>query len=88
MDVCERQSELKKGTIHTEETKNKISISNIGKHSKPIYQIDLIDGTIIKEFNSVYEANKFFNKKLKSTSIKNCIYNLSKSAYGFGWVKK
>lgn len=43
------------------------------------------NGNIIRTFNSVAEANKFFGKDCNHSGIRNVLYGKNKSAYGYNW---
>lgn len=71
---------------HTEETKKKISDSKKGKpapNRKPVLQIDL-GGNIIKEWNSVVEAQT----ELNIGGIRNVVTGRAKTSGGFYWKYK
>lgn len=58
----------KQGGNRSQETKEKIRISSMGKNSKIIYQFDL-EGNFIKEWNSIVEAEKVYGKGIKSNLV-------------------
>ncbi len=71
---------------HTEETKKKMSESKKGKpapNRKSVLQIDL-EGNIIKEWNSVVEAQT----ELNISGIKNVVTGRAKTSGGFYWKYK
>ena len=71
---------------HTEESKKKMSDARKGKpapNRKVVLQIDL-DGNIIKEWNSVVEAQT----ELNINGIKNVVTGRAKTSGGFYWKYK
>jgi group I intron endonuclease len=71
---------------HSEESKRKISEAKKGKpapNRKPVLQIDL-DGNIIKEWNSVVEAQT----ELNIGGIRNVVTGRAKTSGGFYWKYK
>lgn len=57
-----------------------------GKGSmQPIYQISLEDGSIIKKYNSMVEAQSMMN--IKTTALWEAIHGLQKTAAGYAWCK-
>ncbi|CAH6421494.1 HNH endonuclease [uncultured virus] len=54
-------------------------------HGKKIKQIDLDTNQIIKIFNTIADANKFFGKNVKNTNINYCCKAKTKHAYGYKW---
>ena len=81
-----------KGLIMSQEVKNKISQSKLGKNkgsesvrSKAIFQIDKCTGLVICEFINITEAGKVFGKR---TSINNALKGVSKTSCGFKWIYK
>lgn len=81
----ERMSKTKKGKPKSEEHKQKLSIANKGKGSKPILQYTL-DGVFIRDWDSATTASKELN--IFQTSITACCKGKQKSAYGFIWRHK
>ena len=65
-----------------EETKNKMSKSQLGKHGIKTNQYDL-DGNFIKTWNSAREAAKYYN--IHEVSITCCCRKKSKSCNNFIW---
>lgn len=65
---------------HSKETKEKMSISSKGKNSKKIIQYNL-DGTFIKEWNSITEASKYMNCDISTISLN--VREKTKKAKGF-----
>ena len=45
-----------------------------------------LDGILIKTFNSIKEAEELLNKK--NSSIRHCLSNKCKTAYGYIWKYK
>jgi hypothetical protein len=101
---CENISKSKKNiSIHTEDSKKKISDKTkgqnnpmfgkkhtkdaINKMSKKITQMTL-NGEIIKEWNSAAEIERVTNKKWLARSINRCAHGDRKTAYGYKWVYK
>ena len=80
-----RMSKTKKGKPKSEEHKQKLSIANKGKGSKPILQYTL-DGIFIRDWDSATTASKELN--IFQTSITACCKGKQKSAYGFIWRYK
>jgi group I intron endonuclease len=84
------------GRKHSIETKQKIKLSNKGKHSntirsKPIYQIDKKTNLVLNTFNSVSDAAKFL-KPNKFNSMRSSIESAANdknikqnSAGGYKW---
>lgn len=60
---------------------------NYNNFRKPIYQYDL-EGNFIKEWDSIKEANLFFNKPIYHTSIGACCNKRKKTAHKFIWEFK
>lgn len=58
----------KEGGKRSEQTKEKIKISSMGKNSKNIFQFDL-KGNFIKEWNSIVEAERIYGTGIKSNLI-------------------
>lgn len=54
-------------------------------HKQKIYQISLRDGSIIKEFNSLIEAEKELN--ISHTQLWSALNHQAKSAGGYAWCK-
>jgi hypothetical protein len=54
--------------------------------SKPIYQIDINTGIMIKEFSSIEAASN--DLKINRRNIGNCLNGLYQSAGSFGWKYK
>ena len=54
-------------------------------HITPIYQISLLDGSIIKKFNSMIEVMRTFN--CGRSSIWQAVHNQRKTAMGYAWCK-
>lgn len=81
------------GKKHTEESRLKMSASHLGKkgknhpRSKPILQLDPA-GRVLAEFESAAKAADALGPNFKRSNIKNCLTNISKTAYGFGWKYK
>jgi len=77
------------GKTHTKETKKKISKAMTGeKHhaSKRVYQYTL-DGTYVDDFASGEEAAQTLGKT-DGSSIRKCVRDKLKSAYGFKWYSE
>jgi group I intron endonuclease len=70
------------GGPRSEEIKNKIKISSMGKNSKSILQYDL-KGNFIKEWSSIKEAEDQYKKGIKEVLVKK-----SKTAGGYIWRYK
>lgn len=69
----------------TEETRQKMKISNIGKRSVPVLQYDL-DGHFIRRFDSIKEAVfSFSTNENRIVSICACCRGNQKTAYGYKW---
>lgn len=51
-------------------------------HCKPIYQYS-IDGTFIKEWNSINAAANYYN--ISSQRLSHCVNGRSKTSYGYVW---
>jgi group I intron endonuclease len=85
------------GIKHTLEARKKMSDATKGKNNKPVKQIDLKTGEVIKIWHSAIEAAKFLNPKMTSGSpitqiCKKRTWVLPtgyiftcKSAFGFYW---
>lgn len=99
LEVREKISKALKGRILSEDTKNKISISNSNKKRTKehicklnetrkisIYQIDIKTNEIINEFSSMKEAGRFLGNN--ANGITEVIKGRSKTAYGFKWKVK
>lgn len=84
-----RDYQYKAGSSHpncgkpiSEEHRNKIRISL----SKPVFMMDKSNDTIIKEFTSTIEAERFLKKR--GNHISCCCNGKRKSAYGYKWKYK
>jgi len=67
---------------------SKIEIAQRAKRKK-VVQIDPITGVVIKEWSSVIEAERFFNKtNPRPTNICRCVNGYNKIAYGYKWRYK
>lgn len=80
-----------KGQKRSPETKQKITEallkrdkSFLNKYKKSVLQIDIKTNEIVKEFDSISEASRFFNKKDNSLIGAVC-RGKGKIAYGFKW---
>lgn len=89
-DYCQKMSVRFKEMNHlppsrkgsTISKKHKEAISKASK--KEVYQFSL-DGVFIKKWDSIMDALQGLNKKLKSSSISECLSGRNKTAYGFIW---
>ena len=77
------------GKHHTKEVKEKLK----KLYGKPVLQIDPLTNEIINEFQSVKDANKYFNKKTSDIG-KVCNNTISKNGkrhltcFGYKWEWK
>lgn len=81
--------QYKSGNLHpnyrktmSKEIRDKIRIGL----SKPVFMIDKINNTIIREFTSAIEAERFLEKK--GNHISDCCNGKRKSSYGYIWKYK
>ncbi len=72
-------SKSSKGKTFSEETKKKMSKTRKGK---PTLMYDR-EGNFIKRFDSIADANEYFEKDRSSSSICECLKGRRKTAYGF-----
>lgn len=69
----------------SEQTKNKMKISNLGKRARKIEQYDLC-GVLIKTFESITQACCSIGlNKFNISSIYNCATGRQYTAYGYKW---
>ncbi len=68
--------------FHSEETKNSISVSSIGKNSKNIFQFDL-DGNILKKWGTKKEAEDVYG-----SGIGMCVIGKTLTSNGYIWSYK
>lgn len=76
-----------KGKHHTQEAKEKIRQSHLGKQNKKLYKKIIqkdIDGKIIKEYESIIQAKDELGIKY-SGNIVSCAKGRLKQAYGYVW---
>ena len=66
----------------SEEHKKKISKGLKDKKSKPILMYDR-EGNFIRRFDSTADANEYFGKDRKSSSINLCLTGRNKTAYNY-----
>ena len=57
------------------------------KLCKCIQMLDLY-GNVIKEFESIHDANKYFNKNVNTGNISSCCLGNRNTAYGYRWKYK
>lgn len=60
------------------------NLEGLGKY-QPIYQIDIKNGNIINEFESLCSAQKTMN--ISKTQLWNAIHGYAKTANGYAWCK-
>jgi hypothetical protein len=60
---------------------------NVGKPSSSIIQYAL-DNILIREWNSIKEAEFYYNNSIKSNNIGSCCRGKQKTAYGYKWKYK
>jgi group I intron endonuclease len=68
-EVLFLQLKDKQGGKRSQQTKDKIRMSSIGKNSKKIFQFDL-KGNFIKEWSSIVEAERVYGKGIKENLCK------------------
>ena len=73
-----KQSAAKKGKRRGKENVNSI----------PVLMIDINDGHIIKEFESLHLAGEYFGDCKKASTICTCLKGKLKTAYGHRWEYK
>ena len=78
-EIREKQIKARLGRKPSQATRAKMSLAQIGKHSKPVNQFTT-DGLFIKRYSSLTEAMTSIGG-----SIANCITGRSKTAYGYLW---
>lgn len=79
-----------KGYKHTQEFKDKLSLSKKGKSNllakRPILQIDANTDEVLKEWESTVDAVvSLFNNKSKASCISAALAGRYKTAFGFKW---
>jgi hypothetical protein len=90
-ETCDKKSNKLKGRIQSLEEKEKRAEVKRGvphyKIRKKVIQYDL-KGNFIKEWDSMREAEDFYNNGKKNSSISSCCRNVIKTAYNFIWKYK
>ena len=71
----------------SDKTKLKKSISNKGKRSRPVIQLDL-DENIIKEWSCMSDACIHINKPNRQGDIQSCCNGKQHTAFGYKWKYK
>lgn len=88
MDLAQHSKMHRIGKKLSKDTKEKLSKANQGKihkNSKPVKQIDIKTGKVIKIFASTVQASHFLSKKKGELNIWRCCTGKRKTAYGFKW---
>lgn len=78
----------KKGVKFSKKHKKNLSLShkgNIPSTIIPIYQIDIGNGNVIREYSSISDALRYLKISLKSGLITQVCQGKLKSAYGYYW---
>lgn len=80
-----KRKEIRRGINLSQQTKDRIGQSNLGKGNKPILQYDL-EGNFIKEWDSTIEVSIYFTNKNKC-GLFNALKN-NKRRFGYLWKYK
>lgn len=75
-------SKSSKGYIWSYKSNSKVDEISNSKNTKSVIQLD-IEGNTLKIWKNLKEIEN--NTNFRKPNIKNCIYEIAKSAYGFKW---
>ena len=81
VDICTIKNILKNIGVRTNTSIDSIRITQ----GKPVYQLKKNDLTIIRKFDTIADANRFFGKDRLNGNIRTALKNIDKTAFGYKW---